>query len=485
MKPCLRLILSGVLLLALTLVFAACSAVAQTEPTPVAEATEAVTEEVPATMAASPVLEIAGPATTLSLTMEDLKSLPVSEGYAGIKSSTGKITPPVPFKGVALKDLAELVGGMDETTGFNVVAEDGYSITFSFDQIQNGTFIAYDPATGDELKNPVELTAILAYEANGKPFDPKEDGILRLAIISSELNQVTDGHWSVKWVNKLEAKSLGAEWLLHAVGGIDKSIDRASIESCGAPQCHGSAWTDDKAQQWVGVPLWLLVGSVDDDVEHEGPAFNDALADAGYTIDVIAVDGYTVTFDAARVKRNDNIIAAYKVNENPLPDEYFPLRLVGTDLQKNEMVGMIAEIIVNVEPVTVAAESTTAAAPPAEVTGSFVVVGAVGQPMGFMEADLRALEVMKINAEHPKNGMQEFEGVSLNALLDMAGVVEGATTLVITASDGYSVEVSLGDVRACANCLLGFTNTLEKFKMVMPNLPSGTWVKDVVKLEVK
>ena len=56
MKPCLRLILSGVLLLALTLVFAACSAVAQTEPTPVAEATEAVTEEVPATMAASPVL---------------------------------------------------------------------------------------------------------------------------------------------------------------------------------------------------------------------------------------------------------------------------------------------------------------------------------------------------------------------------------------------------------------------------------------------
>lgn len=485
MKPYLRLILSGVLLLVLTLVLAACSAGTQTETAPVAEATDAVTEEAPATADASPVLEIAGPATTLSLTLEDLRSLPVSEGYAGIKSSTGKITPPVLVRGVALKDLAELAGGMDETTGFNVVAEDGYSITFSFDQIQNGTFIAYDPATGNELRNPVELTAILAYEANGKPFDSKEDGVLRLAIISPELNQVTDGHWSVKWVNKLEAKSLGAEWLLHAVGGIDKSIDRASIESCGAPQCHGTAWTDDKAQQWVGVPLWLLVGSVDDDVEHEGPAFNDALADAGYTIDVIASDGYTATFDAARVKRNDNIIAAYKVNENPLPDEYFPLRLVGTDLQKNEMVGMIAEITVNVEPVTAAAESTTAAVPPADVTGSLVIVGAVGQSMGFMEADLRSLEVIKISAEHPKNGMQEFEGVSLNVLLNMAGVAEGATTLVITASDGYSVEVGLGDVRACENCLLGFTNTLEKFKMVMPNLPSGTWVKDVVKLEVK
>ncbi len=65
-----------------------------------------------------------------------------------------------------------MVGGMDETTGFNVVAEDGYSITFSYDQINKGTFIAYDPATGQELKNPVELTAILAYEVDGQPLDP-------------------------------------------------------------------------------------------------------------------------------------------------------------------------------------------------------------------------------------------------------------------------------------------------------------------------
>ena len=53
-----------------------------------------------------------------------------------------------------------------------------------------------------------------------------------------------------------------------------------------------------------------------------------------------------------------------------------------------------------------------------------------------MEADLRAMEVLKINAEHPKNGKQEYEGLSLNALLDLAGVKDGATTLVITASDG-------------------------------------------------
>ena len=184
MKLHFRLILFGTLLLAIALGFAACT----TQATPLPSSTTApVVTEAPSDPA-SRVLELVCPTGTKSLTMTELLALPVSEGYAGIKSSTGKITPPVTFKGVALKDLAEFIGGMDGTTGFNVVAEDGYSITFSYDQIQNGSFIAYDTATGVELKNPAELTAILAYEADGKPFDAKQDGALRLAIISPELN---------------------------------------------------------------------------------------------------------------------------------------------------------------------------------------------------------------------------------------------------------------------------------------------------------
>ncbi len=490
MKLHLRLILSGALLIALTFTFAACSGGTQVEPSPAAEVTEApiAATEAP-TEVAAPVLEIVGLTETKSLTMEELKALPETEGYAGLKSSTGKITPPVIFKGVALKDLAEFIGGMDETTGFNVVAEDGYSITYSFDQLQNGSFIAYDPATGEELKNPVELTAILAYEADGKPFDAKQDGALRLAIISAELNQVTDGHWSVKWVNKLEVKSLGAEWALRLVGALSEDTDRVSVESCGAPQCHGSAWTDDKAQEWVGVPLWLFVGSVDDEIEHEGPAFNDALAEAGYSVDVIASDGYTITFDAARINRNDNILVAYKVNENPLPDEFFPLRLVGSDLEKKEMVGMIAEIHVGVEPLAdvpaAAASTEPAVATISEADATLTVFGSVNQQLLLNEAALREMEVLKITAEHPKQGKQDYEGVSLNALLDLAGVKDGATALVFVAADGYTSEISLEEVRACTECLLGFTNTLEKFKMVMPNLPSSAWAKDVIKIEVK
>jgi hypothetical protein len=476
-----RLILSGLLLVCLSFAFAACSP--QTQPAPTATSAPAATEA----KVVGPVLEIVGPSETKSLTLDELKALPVTEGYAGIKSSTGKVTPPIMVKGVALKDFAKLIGGMDATTGFNVVAEDGYSITYSFDQIENGSFIAYDPATGAELKTPVPLTVILAYEADGKPFDPKQDGTLRLAIVSSEVNQVTDGHWSVKWVNKLEVKSLGAEWGLKLDGAISKVTDRASIESCGAPQCHGATWTDDKAQKWVGVPLWLFVGTVDDQITHEGPAFNDALAAAGYNVDVIASDGYTVTFDAARVKRNNNIIVAYKVNENPLPDEFFPLRLVGSDLTKKEMAGKIAQIKVGIPPIpateTAATEAPTVSAPAA--AGSLVVTGAVNKELSLLEADLRALEVAKITAKNPKGGSGTYEGVRLSTLLELAGVTGSAAKVRFTASDGYYVEVSIKDLKACADCMVAFTSTAEKFKLVMPGMTSDFWVKDVNNIEIQ
>lgn len=495
MKSGKLLIFAGVWTLTLAFVFAACGPSAPATPAEtVAPAPTTIPTEPEPTESAEPVLEIVGPSESLSLTMAELMALPATEGYSGIKSSTGKITPPITFRGVALKNLAELVGGMDETTGFNVVAEDGYSITFSYDQITNGTFIAYDPATGDELKNPVELTAILAYEMDGQSLDPKEEGTLRLAIVSDTLNQVTDGHWSVKWVNKLEAKNLGEEWILKAHGALKEDIDRASVESCGAPQCHGASWTDDKAQEWIGVPLWLFVGAVDDDVTHEGPAFNDDLVDSNYSIEVIASDGYTVTFDAARVARNNDIIMAYKVNDNPLVEKYFPLRLVGSDLEKSEMVGGIVDVKVGLEPLPATEESAATkepaateepAAPAADVEGSLVITGLIDQPLGFVETDLRDMDVMQITAEHPKSGTADYEGVSLNALLDMAGMQDGVTTLVVTAADGYRAEVSLDEVHACENCLVGFTNTPEKLKMVMPGLESSAWVKDVVRLEVK
>jgi len=86
----------------LLLVATACSPAAAT--TPVA------TEVVAPPPSAEIVLELAGPSGTKSFTMEELQALPVTEGQGGFVSSTGKITIPAAFKGVALKDLAAVLG---------------------------------------------------------------------------------------------------------------------------------------------------------------------------------------------------------------------------------------------------------------------------------------------------------------------------------------------------------------------------------------
>lgn len=467
--------------------------------------TEVTPTETPAP--AEPVLEIiTGDGATKSFSMDDLKALPATSGQAGIKSSTGEITLPAQFTGVALKDLVASIDNFDESMGINVVATDGYGITYSYNQAMNGDFISYDPGTGDELKNPLPLTAIVAYERDGQPLDAVEDGELRLVIVSEENKQVTDGHWSVKWVSKLEIKDLGVEWFLNLEGAVTEKMDRATFESGASPNCHGTSWTDEKAQEWVGISLWLLVGRVDDEITHEGPAFNDELVKAGYTVDVVATDGYTVSFDAARINRNDNIIVAMSVNDNPLPDKYFPLRLVGADLEKGEMVGNIEKIIVHVEPlpaeesaevteepvaeeVEATDEAVTTEEPEAEeATGNeaqFTLTGLVENELAYNEADLRELEVVEITAEHPKKGPTDYEGVRLSTFLDLAVVDASAKKLVLTASDGFSAEVFLEEVLASPDCLLAFTDEEGVFNLVMPALPSTVWVKGVVKIEIQ
>jgi DMSO/TMAO reductase YedYZ molybdopterin-dependent catalytic subunit len=163
---------------------------------------------------------------------------------------------------------------------------------------------------------------------------------------------------------------------------------------------------------------------------------------------------------------------------------------VGDGLEKKQMVGGIALIELMIPALEEVVEEEvvqeTEPAPVVDLSGSeFVVTGMVNTPTGFTEETLRALDVITITAEHPKSGSAEYEGVLLSDLLDLAGVKDGATTMVITADDGFSAEISLAEVLAIPDCLLGFTETPGKFKMVMPGLPSSTWVKGVVSIELK
>ena len=457
----------AVLLVALTLVGAAACA------TPAPTAVPPTATPVPPTAVPEPVvLEMSGPGGAKSLTLSDLKALPAVEGWGGTKSSTGKITVPEVFKGVLVSDVCNLVGGIASDTGVNLIAKDGYAMTISYNQIANSDFITYDPGTGDEVKIDEPLKVVLAYERDGKPLDVEQDGNLRLMVLNSKNNQVVDGHWSVKWVTKLEIKSLAQDWTLALEGITIEEMDRGTFESCAAATCHGAAWKDEMAQEWKGVPLYLLVARVDDDIRHGDDAYNKAFVAAGYTVQVVAADGYAATLDSSKVDKNNNLIVAFSANGNPLEDKYFPLRLVGSDATKKELVGQIAKIIVTAGS---AAQPTATPVPP---TPEPVAMTDIALKM----ADLKAMEVVKLDLEHPKKGKVAYEGVRLNAVLDKAGVA-ATGPIVFVASDGFKAESTLAEVRACKDCLVAFDGDI--LVLAMPGLASNLWVKDVVTIQAQ
>ena len=425
-------------------------------------------------------LTLAGSGGEEVITLEKLKTLPATEGQAGIVSSTGKITIPELYKGVAVRDLVEYLNiPFDPTMGVTITAEDGYSMTLSYDQVLNGSFIAYDPSDGKELPLHDPLTVIIAYERAGQPLNSKEEGSFRLMVVSEKNNQIVDGHWSVKWVNKMEVKTVGDTWALDVNGALSSTVTRDSFESCGSPSCHGKTYQDENGQTWLGVPLWILVGDVDDADDHSETAYNVELAEKGYDIELISEDGESVTLDGSAIIKDNQVILANKVNDAELPDLFFPLRLVGTNVDQAKMLGKISEIVVDVPPILAAT-----AEPVAENDGEITITGLVNAETVIKDAELRAFESMTISAEG-KDGPQDFTGVSLIELLEKAGVKPDATKLVFTAADGYTAEVSLEDVQNDKNSILAFMDTPGEYMIVLPGLPTSSWVKTVVKIELK
>ena len=291
------------------------------------------------------VLTLVGEKATKRLTMAELKALPAYEGYAGIKTSVGTIVPPVKWKGVKLTDLAGLVGGISEQNGVTVVAKDGYGMTFSYAQAHGREFTTFDPATGDEVVASQPLAMVVAYEREGTPLDPMGEGPLRLVIAQSSLGQVTDGHWAVKWVDRVEVRAASSEWTVNLNGAVRTQITRGSYVNCASPGCHGRSYQDPDGSRWDGVPLWLVVGMVDDANKHGKRAFNAKLAQRGYSIEILTQGGATVRLDAHWLLRHKDVLLSGKLNGGDLPAADFPLRLVGPGLPQNDSVGGILKIV--------------------------------------------------------------------------------------------------------------------------------------------
>lgn len=125
-----------------------------------------------------------------------------------------------------------------------------------------------------------------------------------------------------------------------------------------------------------------------------------------------------------------------------------------------------------------------AAANTPDVEGDLVVFGEVKTPMGWAEDEVRAMDTTDAVGTNSSGDSETYTGVLIATLLNMAEPKTQATTLVLIADDGYSVEVPLADVLACEDCILSF-RTNGGFSSVLPGFAKNTNVKGVVQLQVK
>jgi hypothetical protein len=124
------------------------------------------------------------------------------------------------------------------------------------------------------------------------------------------------------------------------------------------------------------------------------------------------------------------------------------------------------------------------AATPEPVT--LTVSGLVDKELQLTDAALHAMDVVTLNLSHPKNGPADYTGVRLNDLLNQAGIKAGATTVTLTASDGFTNDLDLATVQACMDCMIAFDPaTPGVYNAAMPDQSSKSWVKGLVSITVK
>ncbi len=141
------------------------------------------------------------------LSYDELTSLPSMTVPGSFFSSVGTVFGPYSVKGVSIGLLCDMVGGMSESDILFVTAKDGYSSVYDYQQFR-GEFDTFEPGTMRQIPGG-ETRFLLMYEQDGAPLEHNDGRPLRIAIASPE-GLLTEGHWWVKWVNRLEIRSLSS-----------------------------------------------------------------------------------------------------------------------------------------------------------------------------------------------------------------------------------------------------------------------------------
>jgi PGF-pre-PGF domain-containing protein len=260
------------------------------------------------------------------------------------------------IKGTSVRDLCNLAGGMGPDTEIIFAASDGWETTLHYDNI-------YAPREQQGEAVLVWYTGRQGYVpdyADGyRLFFAPEDHIFGQWDMHECINEK---YWhynsglpscaglSAKYISEIRIYDVAEPtWNLQLEGAIDKTMSKGYFESglaCTMGANHEKSYTDSKGRKWSGMPLWFLLGYVDDENFHTGKSFNATLATEGYAIHIIGSDGSETVIDSRHAMYSDKYILANSLNGMHIAgdDENWPLRLVGENVSGMDTIKGVVKI---------------------------------------------------------------------------------------------------------------------------------------------
>jgi DMSO/TMAO reductase YedYZ molybdopterin-dependent catalytic subunit len=224
----------------------------------------------------------------------------------------------------------------------------------------------------------------------------------------------------------------------------------------------------DSALHGMTVVTLNLVHPKNGAADYTGVRLNDLLNQAGIktgaaTVTLTASDGYTADIDLAAVQACTDCLVAF----DPATPGVYNAAMPGQS-SKAWVKGLVSITVVAPEPVTL------------------TITGSVNNELQLTDSALHGMTVVTLNLVHPKNGAADYTGIRLNDLLNQAGIKTGATTVTLTASDGFSADIDLAAVQACTDCLVAFDPaTPGVYNAAMPGQSGKAWIKGLVSITVK
>ena len=349
------------------------------------------------------------------------------------------------LKGTDLKDLCGLVGGAAHGDAIEIRAVDGYGGTFDYENV-------YTPV-------PRQGPMVICWWKDGQYAGAWSDGMLlaffttvpradgKLIFGHQDMHDClpeANWHWYyegaiaypsthglyTKYIAEISIYTGGTDgWSVDLSGHLDDTVPQDWFEN--AIACHhmGSTYLDG-TDNWTGLPLWYMCGLVDDGNIHGPSAFNDDVADTGYTVKVIGSDDAVLS--SVTVARNNNIILANTLNGAALPLDQYPLRLVGSGVGGLGISGIARIELLDLPPVI-----------NASVTGS----GGSISPDGNIVLASGGSETFNVTANagyHIADVKVDGDSVGAVASYTFSNVTGYHTIVASMAPDAYTVTATAG-----------------------------------------